>query len=202
MSKIDPKTDGPILTSSSIGEKGLDPFARRETGTTSFEEQRQHLLRELKQRNAELAIINSVQAALAAELNIQGIYEAVGDKIGEIFGGSDIGIRIHDPQTNLVHLPYTSEGGERLFLDPPPFRGFNEHVLSTRETLVINENMAEELEKYGSFILPGSTMEKSAVYVPLIVGDQARGLIVLSNYEQNTPSAAQTFASCKPWPTA
>ena len=37
-----------------------------------------------QQRAAELAIINSVQASLAAELNIQGIYEAVGDKIREI----------------------------------------------------------------------------------------------------------------------
>src|SRR5207247_3809725 len=39
----------------------------------------QRLLKETEQRNAELAIINSVQAALAAELNIQGIYDAVGE---------------------------------------------------------------------------------------------------------------------------
>ena len=45
----------------------------------------QRLLKESEQRDAELAIINSVQAALAAELNIQGIYDAVGDKIREIF---------------------------------------------------------------------------------------------------------------------
>ena len=51
-------------------------------------------------------IINSVQAALAAELNIQGIYDAVGDKIREIFDNADLGIRIYDPQTNLVHFVY------------------------------------------------------------------------------------------------
>ena len=32
-------------------------------------------------RAAELAIINSVQAALAAKLDMQAIYDAVGDKI-------------------------------------------------------------------------------------------------------------------------
>src|SRR4029077_9927433 len=52
----------------------------------------QRLLKETEQRNAELAIINSVQAALAAELNIQGIYDAVGDKIREIFSNRDMGI--------------------------------------------------------------------------------------------------------------
>ena len=54
----------------------------------------QRLLKETEQRAAELAIINSVQAALAAELNIQGIYDTVGDKIREIFHNADIGIRI------------------------------------------------------------------------------------------------------------
>ncbi len=45
----------------------------------------QRLLKETEERNAELAVINSVQAALAAELNIQGIYDVVGGKIREIF---------------------------------------------------------------------------------------------------------------------
>src|SRR5437868_3665249 len=74
----------------------------------------QRLLKETEQRNAELAIINSVQAALAAELNIQGIYDAVGDKIREIFKNRDVGIRIHDPKTNLMHYPYIYEDGKRI----------------------------------------------------------------------------------------
>ena len=38
-----------------------------------------------KQRAAELAIINSVQEGLASKLDMQGIYDLVGDKIREIF---------------------------------------------------------------------------------------------------------------------
>src|SRR5437773_8571478 len=45
----------------------------------------QRLFKESEQRAAELAIINSVQAALAAELNMQGMYDAVGDKSREMF---------------------------------------------------------------------------------------------------------------------
>src|SRR5262249_51180895 len=74
----------------------------------------QRLLKETEQRNAELAIINSVQAALAAELNIQGIYDAVGDKIREIFGNRDMAIRIYDAKTNTMHYPYMFERGRRL----------------------------------------------------------------------------------------
>ncbi|MEP6702779.1 MAG: GAF domain-containing protein, partial [Betaproteobacteria bacterium] len=73
----------------------------------------QRLLKETEQRNAELAIINSVQDALAAELNIEGIYSAVGDKIRDIFHNTDMSIRIHDPVTTMVHYPYVYERGVR-----------------------------------------------------------------------------------------
>src|SRR5207244_1501726 len=141
----------------------------------------QRLLKETEQRNAELAIINSVQAALAAELNIQGIYDAVGDKIREIFRNTDMGIRIYDPKTKLVHYPYTYENGQRISIRNAPLteRGFAAHVIGTRETLVVNEKMEEVSARYGSFTLPGTADEKSAVYVPLVSGDQARGLISL-----------------------
>jgi GAF domain-containing protein/CheY-like chemotaxis protein len=146
----------------------------------------QRLLKETEERNAELAIINSVQAALAAELNIQGIYDAVGDKIREIFHQADMGIRIFDTQTNLVHYPYTYENGARINIESRPLseKGFSAHILRTRETLVINENMAEAEKKYGSFTLVGTAESKSELFVPLIVGEQARGLINLSDYQR------------------
>ncbi|MBK6792254.1 MAG: GAF domain-containing protein [Anaerolineales bacterium] len=147
----------------------------------------QRLLKITEERNAELAIINSVQAALAAELNIQGIYDAVGDKIREIFHNTDMNIRIQDPQTNMTHYPYMYENGERLFLEPQPYRvqGFTHYVLSTRETVVINENLLEEEKKYGSFTIPGTESEKSVVFVPLVTGEQARGLINLASFEEH-----------------
>ncbi len=141
----------------------------------------QRLFKESEQRAAELAIINSVQQALAAELKMQGIYDAVGDKIREIFHHADLSIRIHDPQTNLLHFPYHCQKGRRIAVESMPLgtKGFAHHVLRTRETVVINENMTLQVEKFGSSVLPGTEMEKSSVYVPLVAGDQARGLINL-----------------------
>ena len=40
----------------------------------------QRLLKETEQRAAELAIINSVQEGLASRLDMQAIYDLVGDK--------------------------------------------------------------------------------------------------------------------------
>jgi GAF domain-containing protein/DNA-binding response OmpR family regulator len=145
----------------------------------------QRLLKITEDRAAELAIINSVQAALAAELNIQGIYDAIGDKIREIFHNTDLSIRTFDAKANLVHWVYMVENGERIRANPTTLTtGFSAHVFRTRETVVINEKAAQEMEKYGSFILPGTHAPKSSIFVPLVVGDQARGLIALDNYER------------------
>src|SRR5215216_2326682 len=141
------------------------------------------LFDETEQRAAELAIINSVQSALVAKLDIQGIYDAVGNSLREIFDQSDVGIAIYDSKNNLIHIPYTYEGGKRVMVDSFVLdeQGFIAHVLRTQETLIINENMAQEMEKYGSHVIDGTVMDKSLVYVPLLVGDQARGVISLKD---------------------
>ena len=146
----------------------------------------QRLLKETEQRNAELAIINSIQSALAAKLDIQAIYDAVGDKISGIFPKADVGIRIYDPKANLIHFPYAVERGKRIQIDPivRSEAGITHHVLKTRQPLLMNENAEEESAKYGSYTIPGTEFEKSALYVPLVLGDQAKGLINLLDLDR------------------
>ncbi len=43
------------------------------------------LVHETRQRNAELALINDVQDAIAGELEPQALYDAVGDRIRDVF---------------------------------------------------------------------------------------------------------------------
>ena len=49
------------------------------------------LLKETEQRTAELAVINSVQEGLVKELDMQGIYELVGDRLCNLFRYTNIG---------------------------------------------------------------------------------------------------------------
>ena len=74
---------------------------------------RARAIEETRQRNAELAVINSVQAALAGELEMQAIYDVVGDKIREIFDAQGVAISLLDEAAGLVSFPYLIERGER-----------------------------------------------------------------------------------------
>jgi GAF domain-containing protein/DNA-binding response OmpR family regulator len=146
----------------------------------------QRLLKETEQRNAELAIINTVQKALAGELTLQGVYEIVGDKVREVFQGAYVAIRIYDPQTNLVHYPYSYYIDRKHSIESEPLtdHGFGAHVIRTRKTLVIDENLQQESDRYGSQMLLDAPSPKTQVMVPLLVGDQARGMLVLSDTQR------------------
>jgi PAS domain S-box-containing protein len=144
------------------------------------------LVHETRQRNAELALINGVQDAIAGELDPQAIYDAVGDRIREIFDAQVVSIRTFDEATGLVHFPYIIERGERLQGEPMALgdAGFSKHVLSTRETLLIVEDMDAEAERYGSPTVGGTADTKAVLFVPLVTGGRASGLIALENIDR------------------
>ena len=81
------------------------------------------LLTETDERAAELAIINGVQQGLAAELDLQAMYDLVGDKIQEIFDAQVVDIGIFDHEQGTISYPYTIERGVRFPDEPVPIRG-------------------------------------------------------------------------------
>ncbi len=139
----------------------------------------------LEQRANELAIINSVQSGLAAQLDIQSIFDLVGDRVRETFNAQSVGISTYDRTTNLVHWRYIWEKGERQFEDPVPFgdKGFGPHAVRTRQPLMINENLLARARELGSFVVGGGEMSKSGIWVPLVIGDEARGVISIQNID-------------------
>jgi PAS domain S-box-containing protein len=146
---------------------------------------RARAIEETRQRNAELALINSVQAALAGELEMQAIYDVVGDRIQEIFDAQGVAISIVDEATGLVHHTYLIERGARIRPEPMPLgRGFTKRVLDTQEPLLIDEDLAGEAERYGSTLIADSEMPKSALFVPLVSGGRANGVIALDNFDR------------------
>ncbi|HEY5462264.1 MAG TPA: GAF domain-containing protein [Hanamia sp.] len=142
------------------------------------------LLKETEQRTAELSVINSVQEGLAKELNMQTIYELVGNKLSDVMHTLDIDIRLFSPETNQVFYPYMRDHGSIIKVAPSLLRGMSKHVYETRQTLIINEKLEEQMKELGSVTLPGTQMEKSFMAVPIIVGNKALGMVSISNYEK------------------
>ena len=152
-------------------------------GSLSVALENARLFEEAKQRNAELALITDVQQGLARNLDMQSMYELVGDRIQEIFDAQVVDIGILDREDGLLHFPYTIEKGERFPDEPGPIAGFGGHVMETREPLLINEDADERALEFGSAVIQGASV-KSALFVPLVVGGEAIGRISLQNIDR------------------
>ncbi len=146
---------------------------------------RARAIEETRQRNAELALINSVQEALAGELNLQAIYDAVGDRIRDVFDAQVVDIAMLDETSGLLHFPYTIERGVRFPDEPIELIGYRKHVMDTREPLMIAESTRELAESYGNPLVLAGEPVRSALFVPLVVGGRATGVVSLQNLDRN-----------------
>jgi GAF domain-containing protein len=140
------------------------------------------LLKETEQRNAELAVINSVQESLVAKIEIADIYELVGEKIREIFDAQVIDIVTYNASTHQIEDKYAYEKGDRTMLGPREVSGFRKHVIETKQVLLHNANVAQAMKDFGNEILIGE-VPKSQVYVPMIVAGEVKGIISLQNLD-------------------
>jgi len=141
----------------------------------------QRLLKETEQRAAELAVINSIQQGVAAELDFQAIVDLVGDKLRQVLKTGELGIRWFDYKERVVHYLYEFEHGVRLTVPSAPPRSTTWEVLtSRREPLLIGT--AAEIATKGT--IPGTDTSKSLVQVPIVGSDRVIGGILVENYER------------------
>ncbi len=142
------------------------------------------LLKETEQRTAELAVINSVQDGLVREMNMQAIYDLVGERICKLFDTQTVLIRTFDHQNEQETWQYVIEKGERLYSNPRPFNWANKKLIKDKQALMINENYQETARKYGGSGVSKGLPPKSALFIPMIVGDVVRGSVSLQNVEK------------------
>ncbi len=140
------------------------------------------LLTETDQRAAELAIINGVQRGLAAEIDMQAMYDLVGDKIQEIFDAQVVDISIYDRETRRLRFLYTIERGVRLPEESIELVGFRRHIFEHDEPLLINHDILGRLAEFGNPLLSGEPAQ-SWLGVPIHAGDRVDGVISLQNLD-------------------
>ncbi len=146
--------------------------------------EKQATTQELAEREVQLALINSVQQALASHLDVQAIYNLVGDKIRDIFDSQIVMISTYDAETETIEHRYAIERGEHIYAPGRyPIRGFRTQIVQTRQPVLVNSNVAEQAARLGQHTIPGTITPKSWLGVPMIVGDQVTGILSLQHID-------------------
>jgi signal transduction histidine kinase/CheY-like chemotaxis protein/tetratricopeptide (TPR) repeat protein len=147
---------------------------------------------QLEQRAGELAVINSIQQGMAANLSFQSIVEVVGDRLRELFKSDDIAITLLDDATQLLHSVYAVERGQRLQIPPFPAASQARIVaeLMQGQPVLVKDRAAAAA--YELRTVPGTVPSRSSVFVPVKVGDELRLAIRLVNLEREDAFDAAT----------
>ncbi len=148
----------------------------------------QRLLKETEQRAAELAIINSVQEGLASKLEMQAIHDLVGEQDArDIRCGRGRDQSVRRRKTDLTRYVFLLDHGERFRPEPMAPRGFTAHVLRTKKPIVIHtvEELNRRMAELGARNLGGDTEDNSFIYVPILHGDAASGMICVGKQREH-----------------
>ncbi|HZM72864.1 MAG TPA: GAF domain-containing protein [Candidatus Polarisedimenticolia bacterium] len=138
---------------------------------------------EVRQRNAELAVISEIGLALSKQLDFEAILELVGRKIRDIFDVRSISIGLLDPAARLTDWAFALEEGRRIYSDPQPIdTGLTRLVYETRGPVIVG-TLAESETKGVVFL--GDVKHESFLGVPIFAADKVIGVIDLESLERH-----------------
>lgn len=141
-----------------------------------------HLFAAEQERGQELETINKIQEILASNLDLETIYELIGENVMSVFNVTVMDMVTYDPMNGLMSMPYSFEKGDRSVIAPRKPYGFRQQVISSGDPLLINSNFVKLAGEYGNPLLSGE-WPKSALFVPLLVDGKTRGVISIQNLE-------------------
>ena len=138
---------------------------------------------EVRQRNAELAIVNEVAEALARQLDFDSIMAAVGERAAQALDAAGLSIAMRDPETDQVRFLYWLDEG----VQKPELQGtVLDDVLTARiidSGRPIRVGSAAEAAAIGApFKVEGT---ESYLGVPIPTGHQTIGVIAIGTSEQH-----------------
>lgn len=138
-----------------------------------------------QQRATELAIINSVQAGLASQLDMQAIYELVGEKIRDIFDANTELLVTFDLDKNLIYWHYAIEQGERFYIEPMQIPNTWLYFIRQGQPILVNHHFLEFIQQIDpEFKVPVGKVPKCMLTVPIRIQDKLFGAISLQNVER------------------
>jgi len=127
-------------------------------------------------RNATFLIS---EAANATE-NLQELFQAIHDIVGELMPAKNLYIALYDPVVDTISFPYWVDEHDEAMAPKRPGKGLTEYVLRTGQPLLVTPESAE-VDRGGHVEMVG-TPSLDWLGVPLKVGDRTIGVLAVQSY--------------------
>jgi GAF domain-containing protein len=135
-------------------------------------------------RVSELEVVNRVSQAVSQHLRLDSLYRVVHAQINQVLGETDMYFALFDSQKEEIRFPYISEKKEVIKKDPIPYGDdLTSLVIRTRQPLLLQEDLERRAKALGAEV--EGTMALSWLGVPLLIGDDIIGVLVVQDFEHD-----------------
>jgi len=141
-------------------------------------------LKKITDQFTELQTLNAVYQSISTETNLNQLYEVIHEQIVNVMGNINFLIALYSEDDSTIEIPYMDDGDEIISVPPFPLgQGLTSIIIRTRQPLMIVEDTINRCRALGA-IVTGDRPALSWLGVPIIVGEDILGAIVVQDLEQ------------------
>lgn len=146
--------------------------------------QNARLFAERERRLQEVHVVNQLAQALTTPIGLDDLAEVLFAQLSHALQATSIMLAVYDRKHDLLEYPLYVDRGQRRRIEPRHgARGITEYILRTRRPLLLNDDIGAQLAALHIAVV--GEMCQSFVGTPLLIDDQAVGVLAVQDYEQN-----------------
>ncbi|MEO5987338.1 MAG: GAF domain-containing protein [Candidatus Eisenbacteria bacterium] len=132
-------------------------------------------------RNSELSVLSAIGAALSATLEMDMLARRIWEQTGRIMDHSNFFFALHDRESESIRFPIWVRDGQILSEEHsrPLQGGVTEHIIATGEPLLLNDDVAGQLEELGIAHIGPECL--SFLGVPIVTDGETVGVLALQD---------------------
>ena len=133
-------------------------------------------------RVTELEVINRISQAVSQHIRLDSLYRIVHAQINHVLGETDMYLALYDPELELLSFLYVSENREVIKVPPMPLgESLPALIIRTQQPLLLSEDTERRAKALGAE--GGDRIARSWLGVPLLIGDEKIGIVVVQDFE-------------------
>lgn len=132
----------------------------------------------LEHNVSNLKTLANISQAISGETHLENVYRRLHEQLALAFNGDlDLVVALFDEKNSRIEIPYMTEQGELLHVDPFPLgEGLTSHLIKHRKPLLISENLLQQGQALGIKII--GQPPKSWAGVPLMIANEVVGALI------------------------
>jgi PAS domain S-box-containing protein len=126
-------------------------------------------------------VIFNISNAASISENVNELCKLIQDQLGTIIDATNFFVAMYDKETDIISLPYYSDKKDK-YMSFPAGKTMTAYLIKNKKSILEKRDVITKLEQSGE-VEPIGSKSKVWLGVPLKIGDEVIGAIVLQSYD-------------------